>query len=429
MNIVLISNFAIPSVAKEIGISVTHKEGWVTGLIDALQQQEHKLHYVFPQRKNKTVLCGNANGMAFYGFSRTAKKDWTFEPHHETQFTEIFQKIGQIDVIHIMGSEYAHTLSAVNAAQKLNLLDKVVISIQGMPSVYASHVYADLPLKTLLSFTLRDLLRGNNLYLSKFDMINRGKTEVEAIKKVKHIIGRTDWDRACTQQINPYAQYHFCNETLRREFYCGQWEYANCRKHSVFMSQGYNSIKGMHYMLEALSIVRDFYPDVQLSVTGESPLHAGFLKRQKRSAYTNYLQKLIEKNQLAGCIRFLGTLNAEQMKEQYLAANVFVSPSSIENSPNSVGEAMILGTPVVTSDVGGVKNLITHGEEGFVYQHSAPYMLAHYIMKVFEQGSAIEEMTRKAQAHAKHTHDGQNNTRTLIAIYKSICQDSAKDPD
>ena len=53
-------------------------------------------------------------------------------------------------------------------------------------------------------------------------------------------------------------------------------------------------------------------------------------------------------------------------------------------SPNSVGEAMILGTPVVSSDVGGVKNMLTHNEEGFLYQHDAPYMLAFYVMELFE---------------------------------------------
>lgn len=52
--------------------------------------------------------------------------------------------------------------------------------------------------------------------------------------------------------------------------------------------------------------------------------------------------------------------------------------------PNSIGEAMQVGCPVVTSDVGGVKNLLEHGKEGFVYQFCAPYMLACYINNIFE---------------------------------------------
>lgn len=47
---------------------------------------------------------------------------------------------------------------------------------------------------------------------------------------VKHVIGRTDWVRACIEAINPDIQYHFCNEILRDRFYeeAGSWKYENC---------------------------------------------------------------------------------------------------------------------------------------------------------------------------------------------------------
>ena len=72
---------------------------------------------------------------------------------------------------------------------------------------------------------------------------------LQTVEKVHHIMGRTDWDRACTMEINPSAEYHFCNETLRPEFYVGEWNYEKCRKHSIFMSQGYNSIKGIRELM------------------------------------------------------------------------------------------------------------------------------------------------------------------------------------
>ena len=321
-----------------------------------------------------------------------------------------------------MGTEYGHSLSAVLAAESCGEINKVVISIQGMLSVYAEHTYANLPISVLKSWTIRDIIRMNNPIKAKQTMELRGTYEVQAIQKVHHIMGRTDWDRACTMEINPSAEYHFCNETLRPEFYLGEWNYEKCRKHSIFMSQGYNSIKGMHYMLEALNIIKRFYPDVKLYVTGTSPLSRNWIEKQKRSVYVNYLEKLIRQYSLENSIVFLGSLNAEEMKEQYLLANVFASPSSIENSPNSVGEAMILGTPVVSSDVGGVKNMLTHNEEGFLYQHDAPYMLAFYAMELFENKEKCFEFSKNAKQHAKTTHDANQNLSALIDIYRSIAQ-------
>lgn len=94
--------------------------------------------------------------------------------------------------------------------------------------------------------------------------------------------------------------------------------------------------------------------------------------------------------------------------------------SSIENSPNSLGEAMLLGVPVVTSDVGGVKNMINHGVEGYVYPADEPYMLAHYVMEIFTSESKTIEMSQEARKHAMNTHDPDKNYMTLMNIYGAI---------
>ena len=50
-----------------------------------------------------------------------------------------------------------------------------------------------------------------------------GQYEQEALRRVRHVIGRTDWDAACMAELAPQAAYHFNNETLRDEFYTGEW--------------------------------------------------------------------------------------------------------------------------------------------------------------------------------------------------------------
>ena len=97
-------------------------------------------------------------------------------------------------------------------------------------------------------FTNRDFIKQDNLKQQQSKFIKHGAFEIKALQKVKHIIGRTTWDRACAYQINPDAEYHSCNETLRDEFYKHNWDINNCEKHSIFVSQGSYPIKGLHFI-------------------------------------------------------------------------------------------------------------------------------------------------------------------------------------
>ena len=81
---------------------------------------------------------------------------------------------------------------------------------------------------------------------------------------------------------------------------------------------------------------------------------------------------------------------------------------------------MLLGVPCVAADVGGVSTMLTHEREGYVYQSTAPYMLAHYVKTVFSQGENAEVMGAAAQSHAAKTHDPEDNLQTLLAIYRQL---------
>lgn len=324
------------------------------------------------------------------------------------------------DVIHIWGTEYGHTLAMVNAAEKTGFLDRIVVHIQGLCSVYALHYAEGVPYNVQRGFTFRDLVRQDSILQQQKKFALRGELEVQALKKVRHIMGRTHWDEACANQINPDAQYHFCNETLRQPFYEGQWQYENCQKHRIFASSCVYPIKGFHYLLEAFAEVLKTYPDATLAVPGVSFLNRSPEALLRKSSYDRYLMKLVEKYDLEDRIEFLGGLSAEQMKEAFLSANVFAMPSTVENSPNSLGEAMLLGVPCVASDVGGIATMLAHGQEGYVYQPSAPYMLAYYIKKIFAMEGSAEALGAAAKTHAEVTHHAQTNLETLLAIYHDI---------
>lgn len=409
MKILWICNIILPAIAKHLNLPVPNGGGWLTGLsCDLLQTEEIDLSICFP---NKNRFSGNVDGLNYYSFdSDSASED----------ITGILEKV-KPDIIHIFGTEQKHSYDAVNACVKLNLTDKVVINIQGMVSIYASHFMANMPYSSLSKRSFRDFIKGDSIKKSRDNFIKRGKYEIEAIKKVHHIIGRTDWDYACTNQINPDAKYHFCNETLRGSFYENKWSLENCKKHTIFVSQCNYPIKGFHMLLEAMPLILKFFPDAKIYTTGRNLLTQTDLKSKLGLTYYEiYLIKLIKKLGLEEHVVFMGGLNEEKMCKAFLDSHVFVSPSSIENSPNSVGEAMILGVPTISSDVGGVKNMLTHGVEGFVYQFDAPYMLAHYVCEIFRNDDLAKTFSQNARQHAASTHNRSENLKTVLEIYREI---------
>lgn len=294
-----------------------------------------------------------------------------------------------------------------------------MVSIQGLVSVCQYHYKAHLDNKVTNAFTLRDIYKGN-VALGQKEFCKRGKFEIKAIKSVSYVIGRTDWDRACIYFINPSVKYFFNNEILRESFYSTDlWDINRCERHSIFMSQAGIPLKGLHLAIKAINKIKHFYPDIKLYVAGKNYFDKPIWKL---SYYEKYIINFIEKNHLKDNVIFTGFLEEHQMKNQYLNSHIFISASSIENSPNSVCEAMILGVPVISSFVGGVVNLITHRENGLYYQSDAPYMLAFYIKCVFDSDELAIKLSKNSIKTARKRHDPEKNIEELLNIYLEIAR-------
>ena len=388
---------------------------WVDHVLSDLRQKDITIRILCPGNKEP----GSLDARCSYAFFQEGLP-YVYLKELEDQFRKELETY-QPDVIHIWGTEYGHTLAMVNAAEQCGLLDHTVVSIQGLCSVYAGHYAEGVPYAIQQRSTFRDLVRRDNILQQKKKFALRGELEVAALKKARHVIGRTDWDEACVRQINPKIEYHFCNETLRDAFYEGQWQYDVCRKHRIFASSCTYPVKGFHYLLEAFAEVLRDYPDARLAVPGRSFFTPADAKgKLRQNSYHLYLEELAKQYHVEDKIDFMGSLTAEGMKQSFLEANVFVLPSTIENSPNSLGEAMLLAVPCVAGDVGGVTNLMHHQTEGFVYQSTAAYMLASYIKKVFAMEDKAARLGLEARNHARKTHDPEKNLQDLMAIYGKL---------
>ena len=418
MNILWVTNIALPEASLLMNEKPTPFGGWFVSASARLADEDSiELSIAFPKNGLRTVQILKGEKINYYAFPPVSEKD--IKSNKQNKYLKWILDEANPDIVHIFGTESAHALAMVNICKKKNI--NAAISIQGLVSIIAQHYMACLPANVQNRFTIRDFIKQDNLKQQRRKFIKRGAFEIEALQKVKHIIGRTTWDRACTYQINPDAKYHFCNETLRDEFYKHSWDINRCEKHSIFVSQGSFPIKELHFMLEAMPLILKRFPDIKLYVSGQNIIKSDTLKdKLKISSYGKYIKEDINKNNLQNKVIFTGILDEKQMCERYLKSHVFVSPSIVENESNSLSEAKIMGVPSVASYVGGVTDRIEPGKDGFFYQHDAPYMLAYYVCEIFANDDLALQFSKKTRKHALKTHDRETNTKRLIQIYREI---------
>ena len=243
----------------------------------------------------------------------------------------------------------------------------------------------------------------------------------EALAMAVHVTGRTDFDREYVSRINPNIIYHFMNETLREEFYHDSWNIDTIERYSVFLSQGNYPIKGLHYVLDILPELVEEHEETMLYVAGDViTAHKTLKDKIKISGYGKYLLSQIRKSKMEDHVKFVGALQPDKMCARYLKSHVFLCPSAIENSPNSVGEAMLLGVPTVGANVGGVHNLLTDNKDGFLYQPDKPQQMKAEILRIFNDDKLAMSLSSNARTHAARTHDPDWNYRRLLEIYHEI---------
>lgn len=407
MKVLWVTNILFPEVGNKLNIDYSTSGGWMHSVIPTLSSIEGiKLCVASPYDGDK-LLNIEINEVMYIIFPRE---------HLKVLWKQIIPMI-EPDIIHLYGTEFDHG----NTLMDVYPDEKYVVSIQGLVSVCYNHYEAYLPQEIIRKKTIRDVLRQDSIRQQANKFKKRGKIEKEILLKTKHIIGRTNWDKACTYQINPYAQYHHCNESLRDSFYCNKWDINKCERYSIFFSQGSYPLKGLHLALYAMPQILKDFPAVHLYIAGINITDSStFNKRIKLTSYGKYLNDLVNVYKLKDHVTFVGNLSEQQMCKRMWESHVFLCASSIENSPNSLGEAMLIGMPCVSSNVGGVSDMLVHNEEGYLYPADEYYMISHYIKKVFDNDEKAKLLGQNAHNHARITHDKKVNVQKLVEIYKSV---------
>lgn len=427
-----ICNIMLPAIAREFRLPYSNREGWLSGIFERVQKKDapFELGVCFPVQEKTADMMKFGGNTSFavqnikcYIFLEDIRHPERYDNKMEKRFAEIFRDF-EPDLVHIFGTEFPHSLAAARA---FGHPERTLVGIQGLCGEIARVYMAGLPKKVQKQVTFRDFIRKDSICQQQKKFIIRGRNEAETIRRCGNITGRTRFDQEGTAAINPKAKYYNMSETMREEFYTGKWEAAKCERHSIFLGQGDYPLKGMHFVLQAMAGLKPDYPDLKLYVAGNSVVeHASLKQRLKLPAYGKYLLKLMKQYGLEQKVIMTGALGADEMKERFLKSSVFVCPSVLENSPNTVGEAMLLGVPVAASDTGGIPDMITDGRDGLLFRTGDAKALTKVIARLWDEEkdreghTLAQRLSGQAARRAFIVHDGERNYMRLLEIYREI---------
>lgn len=421
MHVFWLVSMVLPQAAAACGLDSASdvSGGWLTGQLCALQNRKDlQLTVACVDSRRKTALCGALDGVTY-----------RILPGSQ-DFPALLQTV-QPDLIHIWGTEYAAAAAMRQTADTLFI--PVLVGIQGVMKDCAAHLCDGVPSSYLHSTPLDRMLDraipGALLDKMQANFDALAVSEAELLSNARYVTGRTSFDRRAVTELAPQARYFACNETLRPLFYQGtEWKpRAFGRAPVLLLSQGNYPLKNLHTVLKALPALLERWPDLQLRIAGWPPLDKGPLLRPliaRLFPYQRYCRRLAASLGVADHIHYTGPLGAEAMRQAYLDADLFVLPSLSENSPNSLGEAMLLGVPCIASCAGGIPDMITDGQEGLLY--GAPLdadALASAITRLLCAPDGGAALGQAARLRARQTHDPAANADTLCGIYQTIVQE------
>ncbi len=152
-------------------------------------------------------------------------------------------------------------------------------------------------------------------------------------------------------------------------------------------------LKGVSVAVEALAALRNDHPDAHLVVVGGPSGPRG-------AAEVDRVTQLVSDLNLDDRVLFVPPQAHELLSSFYRAADVCLVPSRSESFGLVALEAAACGTPVVASDVGGLRSLVDHGRTGYLVEESDPEVYAGWIRQILAQPALADQLSAHAARRA-----------------------------
>jgi glycosyltransferase involved in cell wall biosynthesis len=165
--------------------------------------------------------------------------------------------------------------------------------------------------------------------------------------------------------------------------------------------------KGQRHLIEAVPLVLKKNPGTKFMIVG-----GGRLERELK----DYASRL----GVAESIIFAGF--RDDVGNCLDALDVFVLPSDMEGLNNSIVEAMMMGKPVAATNVGGIPEIVKHGETGLLVPPGNPAMLADAVIELLHNPDKASKLASAGREYAMHHLTADKMVERTISVYTNLLE-------
>ena len=380
----------------------TGSGSWLHAMRDLISSEISLVNITESRSCINDVECHDGNGIKEYLLPQ-----WKL--HNGVPSGDNIQKINSIivkerpNIIHVWGIE---KYWALLFSRNLISFDRVLLEMQGVAASVVDVYFGGLtPKECKMIKSVKSLFfpkqKLSSLYMKAVVSAMR---EEEIVSSFKSIATQSDWTREQLSSICAEdTRYFHSLRPIRSEFYkAAKWGGPVNESPVLYCSFSYYSpFKGTHILLRALALLKKKYPRIKLNIAGPSFYGIPFYRGMD---YSKYLSCLIDKHSLRDNIHFCGSLNAAQITNEILHANVVINPSFVESFSAAAAEALYLGAPTVLAYAGAMVNFSNDAPVALYYNPMDYRSLAAKIDEMLTNkkkrdeltGNAIRMMTYKA---------------------------------
>lgn len=195
----------------------------------------------------------------------------------------------------------------------------------------------------------------------------------------------------------------------------GKRQVQELEEKAVFVAK-LSPAKGVLYTLQCFERLWDEGYSIRLKLVGDPNYFYHALQEMVGDVINRKYRKYID----AGLLQLTGMLEPARVKEEVRTSKVVLVPSTIENFPYTVIEAMAEGKLVLASTLGGQVEIITDGRNGFLFDYNNPDSFIDKIKGIFSLGAEkIAEMSAAAAETVAQVCDPQDYYRKKMELLES----------